>query len=317
MAESENDLISRTIRFLNQQKEIYGDFQVVSATKSQNHEGESLDTESNSETSVEKNELATEKQNQESVSEKVEVATEAQMHDDILATKSQKHESEEKGAVTVAGSTIEESKTDYKAQEAKTELTEAELIAQCSTLEELRNLCEQSDALKTDLEGTNLVFGVGNPNADLMIIGEAPGFNEDKQGEPFVGQAGQLLDKIMSAIKFERKDIYIANILKHRPPENRDPKPEERAKSLPYLLKQIELVNPKLILCVGRVSGTTLLGKDDSLKNMRSKFHEFHGRELMVTYHPAALLRNAQWKRPTWEDVQKLRARYDELGCKP
>ncbi|MEP1306841.1 MAG: uracil-DNA glycosylase [Balneola sp.] len=303
MAESENDLISRTIRFLNQQKEMYGDFQVVSATKSPNHEIESLDTESNSETSVEKNESATKTQHHESISEKVEVAT-----------KSQKHESEEKRAVTVTESTVEESKTDYSAEEATPELTEAELIAQCSTLEELRNLCEQSEALKTDLEGTNLVFGVGNPNADLMIIGEAPGFNEDEQGEPFVGEAGQLLDKIMGAIKFKRDDIYIANILKHRPPDNRDPKMEERAKSLPYLLKQIDLVDPKLILCVGRVSGTTLLNKDDSLKNMRSKFHEFHGRELMVTYHPAALLRNQNWKRPTWEDVQKLRERYDELG---
>lgn len=306
MAESENDLISRTIRFLNQQKEMYGDFQVVSATKSPNHEIESLDTESNSETSVEKNESAAKTQHHESISEKVEVAT-----------KSQKHESEEKRAVTVTESTVEESKTDYSAEEATPELTEAELIAQCSTLEELRNLCEQSEALKTDLEETNLVFGVGNPNADLMIIGEAPGFNEDEQGEPFVGEAGQLLDKIMGAIKFNRDDIYIANILKHRPPDNRDPKMEERAKSLPYLLKQIDLVDPKLILCVGRVSGTTLLNKDDSLKNMRSKFHEFHGRELMVTYHPAALLRNQNWKRPTWEDVQKLRERYDELGGQP
>ncbi|OAN60844.1 uracil-DNA glycosylase [Balneola sp. EhC07] len=212
---------------------------------------------------------------------------------------------------------VEEVKTEYQTEEVKPELTEAELIAQCSTLEELKALCEKAETLKTDLEGTNLVFGVGNPNADLMIIGEAPGFNEDKQGEPFVGEAGQLLDKIMAAINFKRDDIYIANILKHRPPENRDPKVEERANSLPYLLKQIELVDPKLILCVGRVSGTTLLGKDDSLKNMRSKFHEFNGRELMVTYHPAALLRNQQWKRPTWEDVQKLRKRYDELGGKP
>ncbi len=283
MAESENDLISRTIRFLNQQKEMYGAFSVK-------HEES----------------LATKAQNHESVSEKVEVATESQKHENI------ENKTEVESSVLV-----EEVKTGYQTEEVKPELTEAELIAQCSTLDELRVLCENTDALKTDLEGTNLVFGVGNPNADLMIIGEAPGFNEDKQGEPFVGEAGQLLDKIMVAIKFNREDIYIANILKHRPPDNRDPKAEERANSLPYLLKQIELVDPKLILCVGRVSGTTLLDKDDSLKNMRSKFHEFKGRELMVTYHPAALLRNQQWKRPTWEDVQKLRKRYDELGGKP
>jgi DNA polymerase len=147
-----------------------------------------------------------------------------------------------------------------------------------------------------------------------MVIGEAPGYNEDLQGEPFVGEAGQLLDKIIGAINFGRNDIYIANILKHRPPNNRDPKNEERQRSLPYLLRQIELVDPKLILCVGRISATTLLGKDTSLSKLRGKFHSFHGRELMATYHPAALLRNPKWKRPTWEDVQKLRKRYDELN---
>jgi DNA polymerase len=193
------------------------------------------------------------------------------------------------------------------------ELTQAQKIEQCSTLEELRALCEETEELKTDLEGTNLVFGVGNPNADLMIIGEAPGYNEDQQGEPFVGQAGQLLDKIMGAINFNREDIYIANILKHRPPDNRDPEPEECQRSLPYLLRQIEIIDPKLILCVGRISATTLLDKETSLGNLRNTFHEFHGRELMVTYHPAALLYNQKYKRPTWEDVQKLRKRYDEL----
>lgn len=187
----------------------------------------------------------------------------------------------------------------------------------CKTLEELRVLCEESDDLKTDLGDTNLVFGTGNPNADLMLIGEAPGYYEDQQGEPFVGKAGQLLNKILSAINFQRDDVYIANILKHRPPKNRDPKPEERRRSLPYLRRQIELIDPKLILCLGRVSATTLLERDDSLKDMRGKFHPFMDRNLMVTYHPAALLRNPQWKRPAWEDVQLLREKYDELGCKP
>lgn len=201
--------------------------------------------------------------------------------------------------------------------QAEKELTIEEQLEACSNLDELKALCERAEVLKTDLDNTNLVFGVGNPNADLMIIGEAPGENEDKQCEPFVGAAGQLLDKIMKAINFNRSDLYIANILKHRPPNNRDPKPEEREKSLPFLLKQIELVNPKLILCVGKVSATTLLKQDATLKEMRQKFHPFHGRELMVTYHPAALLRNQQWKRPTWEDVQLLRNRYDELGGTP
>ncbi|CAN5258876.1 hypothetical protein BH23BAC3_BH23BAC3_31930 [soil metagenome] len=187
----------------------------------------------------------------------------------------------------------------------------------CSSLEELKNLCAESEQLKTDLEGTNLVFGVGNPEADLMIVGEAPGLNEDQQGEPFVGAAGKLLNKILAAINFDRDDIYIANILKHRPPDNRNPTAEERQRSLPFLLRQIDLISPKIILCLGKVAGTTLLNKNEALRRMRGQFHPYRGMELTVTYHPAALLRNPNWKRPAWEDVQAVRKRYDELGGKP
>lgn len=191
-------------------------------------------------------------------------------------------------------------------------------IDKCDTLEELEALCKKAEVLRTDLEGTQLVFGVGNPDADLMIIGEAPGEQEDEQGEPFVGKAGQLLNKILDAINFNRGDVYIANILKHRPPNNRNPKPEEREQSLPFLLRQIDLVNPKLILTVGKVAAQTMLDKKSSLSRMRGEFHDFRGKyELLATYHPAALLRNAKWKRPTWEDVQLLRKRYDELGGQP
>jgi len=190
-------------------------------------------------------------------------------------------------------------------------------LEQCGTLDELKALCEVSVQLKTDLKGTNLVFGVGNPTADLMIVGEAPGYNEDQQGEPFVGSAGKLLNKILAAIEFGREDVYIANILKHRPPENRNPTPEERQSSLPFLLRQIELISPKIILCMGRVAGITLLNKEQALKQMRGKFYPFHGAEITVTYHPAALLRNPKWKRPAWEDVQAVRRRYNELGGKP
>lgn len=192
-------------------------------------------------------------------------------------------------------------------------------IDKCNTLEELETLCLKAEVLRTDLEGTQLVFGVGNPNADLMVIGEAPGAEEDKQGEPFVGKAGQLLNKILEAINFNRADVYIANILKHRPPNNRNPKPEERERSLPFLLRQIDLIDPKLILSLGKVSAQTLLEKNNaSLSSMRGKFHKFRGQyELLATYHPAALLRHAKWKRPTWEDVQLLRKRYDELGGQP
>ena len=182
------------------------------------------------------------------------------------------------------------------------------------TLEELFEICLTAEVLRTDLADTRLVFGTGNPNADLMLIGEAPGLQEDRQGEPFVGKAGQLLNKILAAISFRREDVYIANILKHRPPNNRDPLPEERDRSLPYLYRQIELIQPKLILCLGRISAQTLLKTPEPMKNLRSRFHPFHnGIELLVTFHPAALLRNPAWKRDTWEDVQLLRKRYDEL----
>jgi len=192
-------------------------------------------------------------------------------------------------------------------------------LNECVSLEDLKLLCEKhKDVLRTDLEDTNLVFGVGNPNAKLVIVGEAPGENEDKQGEPFVGKAGQLLDKILEAIEFSRKDIYIANILKHRPPKNRDPLPEDRERSLPFLLRQIEIIKPKLVLCLGRISARTLLGLPDSvsLAQIRGKFHPFLNNtiELTATYHPASLLRNPNWKKPTWEDVQMIRKRYDELS---
>jgi DNA polymerase len=160
---------------------------------------------------------------------------------------------------------------------------------------------------------TKFVFGVGNPNADLVLVGEAPGADEDQQGEPFVGRAGQLLNKILEAINFKRDEVFICNILKCRPPNNRDPLPEEVASCEPYLWKQLELIRPKLILCLGRIAAQVLLKTNDSLSSMRGKVHDYRGIRLMVTYHPAALLRNPNWKRPAWEDVQQVRKLYDEL----
>lgn len=157
------------------------------------------------------------------------------------------------------------------------------------------------------------VFGTGNPNADLMLIGEAPGAEEDKQGIPFVGRAGKLLTDILKAINFEREEVYIANILKCRPPNNRDPLPSERELCEPYLFKQIELIKPKIILCLGKVASNVLLRKNDSLTKLRGVVHDLNGIKTMVTYHPAALLRNPHWKKGTWEDVQKVRKLYDEL----
>jgi len=160
---------------------------------------------------------------------------------------------------------------------------------------------------------TQTVFGVGNPDAKVVFVGEAPGRDEDLQGEPFVGMAGQLLTKILAAIGFQRDDVYICNVLKCRPPNNRDPEADEVNACEPYLLRQLEIIQPKLICALGRHAAYSLLGSTSSLAKLREHVHDYHGIPCMVTYHPAALLRNPQWKRPTWEDVQRLRALHDRL----
>ena len=161
---------------------------------------------------------------------------------------------------------------------------------------------------------TNLVFGAGNQNAKVMFIGEAPGREEDLQGEPFVGKAGQLLDKILAAINFKRDEVYIANILKCRPPENRDPLPDEIQTCEPHLLEQIRIIQPEIICALGRIAAQALLKTKLPLGQLRGKIHDYHGTKFLVTYHPAALLRYTQYKRPTWEDVKLLRREYDDLG---
>ncbi|MCA0267868.1 MAG: uracil-DNA glycosylase [Bacteroidetes bacterium] len=184
-------------------------------------------------------------------------------------------------------------------------------VKACTTLAEVEAVAQNTVFIPLDETRINPVFGVGRPDADLMIVGEAPGADEDRTGEPFVGRAGQLLTKILAAIGLERDDVYIANILKSRPPGNRDPEPDEIAAHLPMLYKQMVLVRPKVILCVGKTSGNALLGKRAALGSLRDREHDFHGLPLFVTYHPAALLRNEQWKRPTWEDVQLMKAALD------
>ena len=152
------------------------------------------------------------------------------------------------------------------------------------------------------------VFGVGDPFADILLVGEAPGKEEDLKGEPFVGKAGKLLDKILSAIQMNRnKNVYICNVLKCRPPMNRDPLPIEAEKCEPYLLHQIKLIKPKIIVALGRISATTLLQLDVSLKSLRGKLHDYYGTPLLVTYHPAALLRNQNLKKFAWDDFQFIR----------
>jgi uracil-DNA glycosylase family 4 len=151
---------------------------------------------------------------------------------------------------------------------------------------------------------TQGVFGVGDQAADWLIVGEAPGADEDRLGEPFVGQAGKLLDAMLATIGLRRgEDVYIANVLKSRPPGNRDPKPEEVQACLPYLLRQIDLIQPKLILAMGRFAAQSLLVTENSIARMRGNVHEYHGVPMIVTYHPAYLLRNPADKAKSWEDL--------------
>lgn len=162
---------------------------------------------------------------------------------------------------------------------------------------------------------TQAVFGVGDRAADWMVIGEAPGADEDRKGEPFVGRAGQLLNSMLKAAGFRREQVFIANILKSRPPNNRDPRPEEVRACIPYLFRQIELVNPKLILCVGRIAAQTLLETDTPIGKLRGKLHRIAGgRPMIVTYHPAYLLRSPGEKRKAWSDLMLAVKTYEGLG---
>lgn len=155
---------------------------------------------------------------------------------------------------------------------------------------------------------TQVVFGTGNPKAELMFIGEAPGADEDAQGLPFVGRAGQLLTKIIEAMGFKREDVYIANILKCRPPGNRPPKPEEIEQCEPYLLSQIDHIKPKMIVALGSFAAQTLLKTDKKISGLRGIFHDYHGVRLMPTFHPAYLLRNPNDKKLVWDDMKQVMA---------
>ncbi|MEW4490767.1 uracil-DNA glycosylase [Thalassoglobus sp. JC818] len=158
---------------------------------------------------------------------------------------------------------------------------------------------------------TQTVFGVGNPNANIMFIGEAPGADEDRQGEPFVGKAGQLLNRIIEACGWKRSDLYICNILRCRPPGNRNPTPEEASNCREYLEGQIELVRPKYIVCWGSVAAKNLLNQDLSIGKMRGNFFDYQNAKVLCTYHPSYLLRNPEAKKPVWEDMKLLMAKIE------
>ena len=153
-----------------------------------------------------------------------------------------------------------------------------------------------------------IVFGAGNPEADLMFVGEAPGRDEDIQGVPFVGRAGQLLTKIIEAIDLTREQVYIANVIKCRPPENRNPEPDEVASCEPFLFRQIDVVRPKVIVALGSFAVHTLLQTDAPISRLRGQVYDYRGAKLVPTFHPAFLLRSPERKRDTWEDMKKVRA---------
>jgi len=159
-----------------------------------------------------------------------------------------------------------------------------------------------------------IVFGVGNPGADLMFIGEAPGADEDQQGEPFVGRAGQLLNNMIKAMGLQREDVYIANIIKCRPPGNRTPERDECETCSPFLMRQIAVIKPKVIVALGAVAAKTLLAINAPMSELRGRWYDFRGTKLAVTYHPAFLLRDPRQKKETWKDLQMVMA---ELGLKP
>ena len=178
--------------------------------------------------------------------------------------------------------------------------------------------CERCPLHQTRTQG---VFGVGNRSAQWLVIGEAPGADEDRQGEPFVGRAGQLLNSMLKSMGLAREQVFIANILKSRPPNNRDPRPEEVAECIPYLHRQIDLINPRLILCVGRIAAQTLLATDTPIGKLRGKLHHLapmhpggQSRPMIVTYHPAYLLRSPAEKRKAWGDLVLAMQTFERLG---
>ena len=189
-------------------------------------------------------------------------------------------------------------------EETEVELSRSEKIEELRKLDEQVRKCTKCDLCKSR---TNVVFGVGDPEARLMFVGEAPGYYEDEQGEPFVGKAGQLLTKIIESIGMKRSDVYIANILKCRPPENRNPNTNEIVMCSPHLIKQIEIIRPKIICALGTFAAQTLLDTTESIGRLRGKFFEYQSTKFLATYHPAYLLRNPDDKKKVWEDIKKVR----------
>ena len=180
------------------------------------------------------------------------------------------------------------------------------LSSAADDLKELRNLIGDCQRCKLCKERTNIVFGTGDPDAKLVFVGEGPGYDEDQKGEPFVGKAGQLLTKIIEAMNLTREKVYICNIIKCRPPGNRNPAPDEIKACFPFLERQLDAIRPDFICALGTFAAQTLLDSDEPISKMRGRLYDYRGMKVMPTYHPAYLLRNPEKKRDVWEDMKKL-----------
>lgn len=194
----------------------------------------------------------------------------------------------------------------YMSARSVAEDLETPAAPRTGSLEELRRLIGDCKRCRLHRGRNHLVFGEGDPSTDLVFVGEGPGHEEDMAGRPFVGEAGRLLTKIIEAMGVTRDDVYICNVVKCRPPQNRDPKADEAESCMPFLRRQLELIRPKVICTLGRVAGSELLGEGFSVTRDRGKWFEYMGIPVMPTFHPAYLLRNASAKRPVWEDVKKI-----------
>jgi uracil-DNA glycosylase len=194
---------------------------------------------------------------------------------------------------------------------APRELGLADESASWNTLEEVARVVAGCTKCFLSQNRKNPVPGEGNPAARLMFVGEGPGQTEDETGRPFVGRAGELLTRMIESIGLRREDVYIANVVKNRPPQNRKPLPDEIIACMPYLERQIELIRPRVLVALGATAAEALLSARQSLTNLRGRVHSYRGTPLVVTYHPAALLRNPNWKKPTWDDVRIARQLLD------
>lgn len=198
--------------------------------------------------------------------------------------------------------------TDTDTADAPASVSKVADLSACQNLAELQGFIGNCSRCKLHKQRKNLVFGVGNEQADLMFVGEGPGADEDEQGIPFVGRAGQLLTKMIEAMGYARDDVYIANVVKCRPPGNRNPEEDEVASCQPFLNKQIEIVQPKVIVALGKFAAQTVCDTQVPISRMRGKFREMNGIQIMPTFHPSYLLRNPEMKRPVWEDLKKVMA---------